>query len=131
VITDSDDEAMLMVWLQFRGGQPFWYWRGSLGGKFGLDIVDEVLNMYRKEAGQRLRRSARSISLGEEDTTDEDGEVEDAEDSEDDGNLDDAAKLHILMEEVKNLQKRLKKSRNKSGNKSSTSSRKPKSKRAK
>jgi hypothetical protein len=84
-----------------------------------------VLNMYRKEAGQS-RRSARSISLGEEDTTDEDGEVEHAEDSED-GDLDDEAKLHILMKEVENLQKRLKKS----GNKSLTSSRKPKSKRAK
>ena len=41
--------------------------------------------MYRKEAGQKLRRSAGSILLGKEDITDEDGEVEDAEDSEDDG----------------------------------------------
>jgi hypothetical protein len=131
VITDSDDEAMLMAWLQFPNSQPRWYWRGSLGDKFGLDKVDEVLNMYRKEAGQRPRRSARSISLGEEDTTDDDGEVEDAEDSEDDGDLDDEAKLHVLMKEVENLQKSLKKSRNKPGNKSSTSSRKSKSKRAK
>jgi hypothetical protein len=25
VITDSDDDAMFMVWLQFPGCQPFWY----------------------------------------------------------------------------------------------------------
>lgn len=127
VITDSDDSPMLMVWLQFTSSQPLWYWRGNLGDKFGLDIVDEVLKMYTKEAGQRLWRFARLISRGEEDTTDEDGEVEDVEDSEDDDDLDDEAKLRILMKEVENLQKRLKKN----GNKSSTSSRKPKSKRGK
>lgn len=123
VRTDSDDEAMLMVWLQFPREQPLWYWRSWLGDKFGLDMVDEVLNMYREQAGQRPRRSARSISLGEGDTTDEDGEVEDTEDSEDDGGLNDEDKLRVLMKEVANLQKRLK-----SGNKSS---RKSKSKRAK
>jgi hypothetical protein len=127
VRTDSDDEAMLMAWLQFPKDQPLWYWRGWLGDEFGLDKVDEVLNRYVKKAGQKLRRFAQSISLREEDTTDEDGEVEDTEDSEDDGDLDDEAKLHILMKEVENLQKRLKNS----GKKSSASSRKPKSKRAK
>jgi hypothetical protein len=131
VRTDSDDQAMLMACLQFPWNQPFWYWRSWLGDEFGLEKVDEVLNMFGKRAGQKLRLSAGSISLGEEDTTDEDGEVEDAEDSGDDDNLDDAAKLHILMKEVENLQKRLKKGQNKSGNKSSTSSRKSKSKRAK
>jgi hypothetical protein len=123
VRTDSDDEAGLMVWLQFPRKQPLWYWRTWLGDKFGLDIVDTFLNRYRKDAGQRLRRSARSISLGEEDTTDEDGE---AEDSEDDDGSDDEAKLAALVKEVEKLQIRLKKS----GNKSSTSSRKSKSKRA-
>jgi hypothetical protein len=44
-----------------------------------------------------------SILLGEENTTDKDEEIKDAENSEDNNNLDNAAKLYILMKEVENL----------------------------
>jgi hypothetical protein len=65
--------------------------------------MDEVVYKYRKVAGQRLRRSARSISLEEKDTTDKNGEVKDAENSKNNSDLDDDTKLRILIKEVENL----------------------------